>query len=469
MGSFRTARSSRSVDGYHISLTESECRLHNSRSFPSTPSPLTCYNVPEIFQCLTTGSIDGISAPLPRPNHPHSPLDCQKEPDLISILSYILSRLPRLKHLVLTPKCQGSLIQRCFQALPDGEILFCRPNEDTDLVLAACSRLTKLANLTIWGDWGVSLRNFQFQGGTFSSLRKLSMRTLLEDWIRLLESGNLPPSLMMLVAEGGSLAPSSIDLARLFRGVASAASQLIIFNFKHQSTTTPAIKFQDIHPLLTCKHLRTVSIRHTLGVDVSQNEIEQMLDAWPNLSTLILSYTQTPNGPRGLSTHLDWSPPTLPITVLDVFAAKRPRMWMISLCMHAELPDLLDDGSNQVGPPPPVLERLHTLNITFSTITKPDAVALYLAERLSQGTKVIWDSYRAQNDAPLKQAEAQWGEVVLFLNTLRKQRAALERRFKAEISRIEENLELELENRIIRMQLEGARGLQGDSDSDQES
>lgn len=359
-----------------------------------------------------------------------------------SSLPYLSTRCPTLKELVISSDTPGASLMRCVRGLPLLEKLRCNPNDAASEVLAVALTLPNLQELALTTCWGAHIVGSPLQQPAFHSLSVLSLWTSVERWTALLKTGHLPSSIVELNVYGGSTnAKTNSSITKLFEAMAVAIPRIVRLTLRFHSLTTSPITFDNILPLLTCNHLTRLALRHPRGVDITADHISQLLTAFPKLDKLALSYTQSPEGPTGRAFKVQWTPPTLPITVLETIAALRPSMHVLTLCVHADIPN----GAANPLSRPGSLSKLEHLNLGYSTVNNPQEVALYLVDRVPSQISWDWISNGAQDSEKLRRAEAKWKEVASLFAILHRQRAALKQQFSMEIEKVKS--ELAQENR----------------------
>lgn len=369
-----------------------------------------------------------------------------------SYFTYIHTRSPHLEELTLGPEATGAHLEACLEGLPSLQRLSCYPSDDAAIVFRTCCGLPTLARLYLRVRWDTQGAILHFEEGGFQKLWNLKLRMSIEDWITLLDGGNLPPLLGSLTIEGVSTQGENGGAAvqKLFETIAKKVPKIKDLTLRQALSSNPPVTFAQVKPLLSCKGLTKIDIQNPRGVAVSIDHVDQILGALPRLAILRLTYDVLPRAVNGNSAKAEWTAPTLPITVLDNCAANHPQITSLALCVHGEIPNLAQLLSKNAK-----LPNLKTLDLTFSSATRPHEVALYLAERVPANLSLAWKEYRAVDSPAFRQAEIQWKEVAAIFGVLQQQRAILEGRFNGEITRLRNELEAEI--RSLRDQLSKPR------------
>ncbi|KAG8923529.1 hypothetical protein FRC01_012662, partial [Tulasnella sp. 417] len=266
-----------------------------------------------------------------------------------------------------------------------------------------------------------------FQPRVFAKLASLTIRAKFDRLCGLFGSQNDLPTLTRVSLTGPSVPQARSDFRRLCELLVQKLPNLACVEVAF--CWTPALDgvplgFKDFRPLLQCNKLQRVQLGHSCGVSVTAGEVSELLDAWPGIQALALQYTREVAGLKAIS---NWTPPTLPLRVLDTVAAKAPNIKKLGLIL---------DASTPIGSAPSTcrwkFECLQELNVTLSTVGQPGNVASYLAQRCRKRFSVrfvppaLVDGIAMQE---ITEEKAKWDQVEEHLRLLFDQKERLEDEF----------------------------------------
>lgn len=180
-----------------------------------------------------------------------------------------------------------------------------------------------------------------YQPRTFANLQTLVIASRCDRLCRFFESQNALPTLTYVGFAGISVEQGRSDLRRLCELLAQKVPRLASVRLGLNSTSwggNTALGLEDFRPLLQCKRLQSFQLEHPCGVSVTTSEVSELLDAWPGISTLALHHSASINDIMGAYSHPNWTPPTLPLNILDTVAAKVPRIKELRLVLDVAAP-----------------------------------------------------------------------------------------------------------------------------------
>lgn len=351
---------------------------------------------------------------------------------IASAMEHIPVRAPALKSLrVEQIRCDAEALAACIARLTELRDLVCYPASPA-LILDAASTLPRLTNLTIYAyappQQAPQLTLMKFTPGTFKNLKTLAMKETMETWAALVEGGDAPQSLRALSIDGCAHLPGSAATRRLLAALPVALPLLDTLSVRdHSATAADApLKFDDIKPLCAYQGLSTLYVFHACGVDIEAEEMGEMLDCCTKLKHFVLSYLPQPVSPSGAPWTPRWTPPPLPLTVLDMVATKRPDIETLGLCLNATIPEatLWADPPSAYGYG--VFQCLKVFNVSLSPILDPVPVADYLASRTSGPLLLDWVPFSmGPSTQSLATAGHLWFQAGRILNAIHRQRARL--------------------------------------------
>lgn len=350
-------------------------------------------------------------------------------------LEYIAPRVPHVQHLLIEgsqyPEEEGSralastLIQleklKSFEA---AQIVL------TPAVWDAMAQHPSLESA------GLSLvptisRAPRFQPRAFTRLGSLAIRADFCTLCKLFESQNDLPTLthVAFLAHWGQ--QEGIHLRRLCELLVQKLPNLACVELASRSQSSgddaPA-GFEDFRPLVQCKKIQHFALEHPWGVSVTINQVEALLDAWPGIETLALQYSISEKHPKMAVSRAKWTPPTLPISVLDTIAAKAPKIKELRLVLDATAPINSASGDCERQ-----FECLEEFEVTLSTVAQPADVASYLARLCKKrfSLKFFLSRYLSREAAGIMDGEKKkWDQVEDHLRLLFDQKERLEEEFK---------------------------------------
>lgn len=353
--------------------------------------------------------------------------------EVASSLAYIPQRFPALVDFRIRQlRCDAVSLAACVRPLTKLRSLSCYPSA-LKPVFDAVSEIPCLEFLELYV-YSNSIESIIFHPGAFTSLSSLHLRVLLDSCVDLFEGGQAPQALETLHIEGSSANAGGGVSRRILNALPQSLPQLTSLTFIDHSSTLEDVplKFQDIQAVCSLSLLYRLFIRHACGIDMSTEDLKQVLQGCPDLQYLILSYVPLPTTPQGSPRKLKWSRPSLSLTVLDTVATMCPEMCYLGLCLDAVVPE--EQLRDAILDPGPVFFNLSHLEITLSPISDPVSVAEYLASR-SQGSFVmVWKKFRAANREemaePLKGAEEVWPLANRIVGALHRQSERTEQRLR---------------------------------------
>lgn len=370
--------------------------------------------------------------------------------DIPSSFDCIIARLPHLQRLQITTSVPDLSLVKLMNGLEELESLTCRTTEVTQTLLSAAVGHGALSTFVVDSLWGGTTKHVYFPCGVPSRLVKLSLHMSIEKWLELMEQ-DVPPSLRTLEIEAGSRQVGYQYIRQLFDDIAEAAPDLehLKFTYHSRNTGDGALRMASLGPLARCRQLRSVSVRHRFGVDISRDELQNLLRAWPGLTKLELSYTLRPVTLDWVPGKIPWSAPSLPLSALDVFAAECPQIRELALCVDADI--ITPDYHVR-----PALRHLESFDITLSTISNPFPVAKYLARTIATRALPAWQEtcQPVSGDdarAAVKAAEPLWKRTRDLLELLHSERDRMDAKWSDDLRRANARVEaLEQELALLR-------------------
>lgn len=151
--------------------------------------------------------------------------------------------------------------------------------------------------------------------------------------------------------------------------------------------------FSAYRPLLSCRNLTRVKLRHDRPIALQESDIEHMGQAWPRLTELqVVAFWEIP--PPNENGHDPTADLGTPMNLLTVFASNLPCLERLGLHFHSDYP-----------PPNPVLHplttfaSLKTLLIGTSKVPGPTTrVASFLAQLCPPDMEISWNKGREVED-----------------------------------------------------------------------
>ncbi|KIO31395.1 hypothetical protein M407DRAFT_19539 [Tulasnella calospora MUT 4182] len=189
-----------------------------------------------------------------------------------------------------------------------------------------------------------------------------------------------------------------------------------------------ALELGDFRPLLQCKKMRYFHLAHPCGVALTVGEVTQLLDAWPRIKTLALRYAPYNMDASGTTHGIKWTPPTLPLSVLDILVEKAPKVKELSLILDATAPL---NGTSKLGQHQ--FECLDELTVSLSTVSQPATVAGYLAQRSKKRFSLKFDlpdTLQGRARMRLEEEKKKWNQIAGNLRLLYDQKERLEEGFR---------------------------------------
>ncbi|KAG8923527.1 hypothetical protein FRC01_012660 [Tulasnella sp. 417] len=270
-----------------------------------------------------------------------------------------------------------------------------------------------------------------FQPKAFTKLRNLAIQADLGSLCSLLESQNDLPTVTCVDIRGNVGDQERSYFHRLCELLFQKLSDLASVRLRGRTRPLPEgepFGLEDFRPLLRCKSIQHFHLEHPCGVSMNMTEVAELLDAWPCIDTLALQYATFGRYSSGMIYGLKWTPPTLPLTVLDTVAEKAPQIRELRLVLNASTAIDSTLGTHQRQ-----FERLQELEVTLSTVDQPKDVASYLAQRSKNRFSLKFLSpQKVQGDVLQKVdgEKAKWDQVVDYLDLLFDQKERLEQGFK---------------------------------------
>ncbi|KAG9021220.1 hypothetical protein FS837_007471 [Tulasnella sp. UAMH 9824] len=131
---------------------------------------------------------------------------------------------------------------------------------------------------------------------------------------------------------------------------------------------------------------------------------------------------------RGTTHGIKWTPPTLPLSVLDVVAEKAPKVKEVSLIIDATA--LLSGPMSKPGQHQ--FECLEQLAVSLSTVSQSVAVAGYLAQRSRKRFSLKFElpeNIQGNARTRLGEEKNRWNQIAENLGLLYDQKERLEEEF----------------------------------------
>ncbi|KAI0628313.1 hypothetical protein C8Q77DRAFT_1068234 [Trametes polyzona] len=220
----------------------------------------------------------------------------------------------------------------------------------------------------------------------FVTLRSLAFSARLPDATRLLHTTQCPARLTRLHIKAVEIAPPTA-LHDFFCAVRDRCTSLVDLSLDYiiapdSTITSPPPLPQErptlatFRPLFSARSIRTFEFRWDFALSLSDDDMEGFASGWPLLESLQLNPEPVPE-PNG---------PKLSLYALIPFARHCPNLRYLALHMDArellDLPRLL--RSSTITP----FQRLETLSVGLSAITKAEPVTLFLSQLLPLGCPV---------------------------------------------------------------------------------
>lgn len=227
--------------------------------------------------------------------------------------------------------------------------------------------------------WGYAAPSVGIQPGAFEKLGRLAIRASFDFLCSLLEPQHELSALTRVVLEGGSMGQGRSGFRRLCELLVQKLPNLSLVRLACHSNAVrddKALELGDFRPFLRCENLRYFHLSHPCGVSVTVSEIGELLDAWPGIKMLSLEYAPYCVDSVGSIHSIKWTPPTLPLNVLDTIARKRPKIRQLGLVLDATAPIKHAPTSLE-----PQFECLDELKVSLSSVGHPAEVASFLARR----------------------------------------------------------------------------------------
>ncbi|KIO31396.1 hypothetical protein M407DRAFT_19540, partial [Tulasnella calospora MUT 4182] len=388
----------------------------------------------------------------------------QSSPDALPLfLTFLGASIVELKLLQIVPMVIPDFLANLSQKVPQVQHLRIERSSQSDAgsmaLVSSLIRLERLSSLdvapvaltpAIWdamaqhpsllsatfSEWKLSPDAIGFQPRTFANLRSLAIQANFDHLCGLFESQNDLPTLTRIAFRGLSVEQGRNDLRRLCGLLAQKLPILrwagLVCRSKTSHSDVP-LGFEDFRPILQCKNLESFWLAHPCGVSVTVNEVGELLDALPHIHHLALHYASHGADPEGRvrRVKLNWTPPTLPLSVVDIVAAKRPKIKQLRLSVDATAPIASTPGIRHQQ-----FECLEELVVTLSTVAHPENVAKYLVQRSRKRFPLKFVSQqKVQKNVVhvVDEEKKKWKQVEEHLRLLFDQKEELEGEFKRRI------------------------------------
>ncbi|KAG8953603.1 hypothetical protein FRC00_006187 [Tulasnella sp. 408] len=270
-----------------------------------------------------------------------------------------------------------------------------------------------------------------FQPRTFAQLEYLAIQANFDLICGLFQSQNDLPTLTRINLRGHIIEHERSDFYRLCnllpRKLPHLASVVLRCRTMTLSENEP-LKLEDFRPLLQCGKLQKFLLEHPCGVSVTSGEVGELLDAWPRIETLGLQYAKFGRLTSGVIYSLKWSPPTLPLDILNTVAEKAPKIKGLSLVLDATTPIDTTPSTHQQQ-----FACLQELEVTLSTVGQPKNVASYLAQCSKKRFSLKYLHPQKVQEGVMqivKGEKKKWDKVMDYLGLLFDQKEILEQEFK---------------------------------------
>lgn len=140
------------------------------------------------------------------------------------------------------------------------------------------------------------------------------------------------------------------------------------------------LSWDDIRPLLLCKHLRVFELTWTSPLGLLQDDVEELASSWPSLRILQLNCLPNPVIPL--------APPTLTLGALIPFSTHCPELEELGLDIDTDTAALEFTAGDAAAPPPPPFRKLSRLCFGLSPIAEAGPVALFLSRICPLGCEI---------------------------------------------------------------------------------
>lgn len=354
-------------------------------------------------------------------------------------LAYVAQRVPYLRELTIGGygllDADATALAACMLRLEKLEFLQSSSIRLTPAVWNAMAQHPYLTyasfNAPRWSRVSTAL---DFHPRAFEKLGRLAIEASFDFLCSLFEGQNDLPTLTRVVFEGGQIGQGRSEFRRLCKLLVQKLPNLdFVWLACHSNAAQDeeALDLSDFRPLLQCKNLRYFHLAHPCGVSVTVSEMDELLDAWPRISTLALQYTPNCVDSKGSIHSIKWTPPTLPLNVLDNIAEKCPKIKELSLVLDATAP--INNNPRLVEPH---FECLRELAVSLSSIDDPANVASFLAQRSKMRFSlefIVPHDLHASLRERIKEDNRKWDKVREHLQLLFDQKEKLEEEFRLRI------------------------------------
>lgn len=353
-------------------------------------------------------------------------------PDL---LEYLSQRAPQVQHLQVEapPKAYFAASSAFASSLIQLAELTSLEAMRTTLTPALWDAMAQHPSLVSAGfSLAIPFDATRFQPRVFAKLSSLEIRVAkFECLCGLFESQNDLPTLIRVSCLGRSEDPGRSDFRQLCELLSQKLPRLACVELGFRtplSVDAVPLRFEDFQSLLQCKTMQHFRLEHPCGVSVTTSEVSEILGAWPRIDTFALQYATSSKRTRWSRYALKWTPPTLPLSVLDTVVAKAPKIKELRLVLDATAPIDSTPGICQHQ-----FEGLQELEVALSTVGHPGNVASYLSQRCKTRFSLKFVPPWGVQDVMVQtidEEKKKWHQVEEHLRLLFDQRERLEEEFK---------------------------------------
>ncbi|KAG8934937.1 hypothetical protein FRC02_008919 [Tulasnella sp. 418] len=272
-----------------------------------------------------------------------------------------------------------------------------------------------------------------FRDGMFNRLEFLRFDASMEQAISLVQSRHRPPMLSKISLSTLSQ-PTQPEQLRMFLGALSEAYPnltLLALNLWRPmdgevDQNNRQLTFNYLRPILTCKKINTFHIGHPLPLNINEEQLGEMIKAWPDLKELSLCEDPYVSSSGDVPTGL-------PLSVLPMFTTCR-QLELICLYMDTSSIGAYVRGEKPFpNPPLSALPRLERLDLGLSPVRceEYDAAAFF-AELLGEKCKLVsgpteWHTAVSGTELEASNRNSFWDGVKTLTERLRRFRQGMTR------------------------------------------